>query len=78
MIALEALGWILSDADRAHRFLDVTGLTPDLLRQAVGETSVHMAVMDFLRAHEPDLIAAAAHIGMAPEKLAMVCRGENW
>ncbi|MFN5823877.1 MAG: DUF3572 family protein [Sphingomonadales bacterium] len=28
MLALEALGWILADGDRAARMLNLTGLTP--------------------------------------------------
>jgi hypothetical protein len=44
---------------RARRFLDLTGLDPDALRAAIGEPATHRAVLDFLCAHEPDLVAAA-------------------
>jgi hypothetical protein len=68
-LALEALGWVLADGDRAGRMLDLTGLTPDRLRSAVTETATQAAILHFLEAHEPDLVAAADHIGVRPEML---------
>jgi adenine/guanine phosphoribosyltransferase-like PRPP-binding protein len=67
---LNALAWILSDPTRAERFLAVTGLDADGLRAAIGEPATHLAVLDFLCAHEPDLIAAAEALGLAPAALA--------
>ncbi len=69
MLALEALGWILADGDRAARMLNLTGLTPDILRNVVTETGTQAAILAFLEAHEPDLVAAADHIGVRPEAL---------
>ncbi|APE27675.1 DUF3572 family protein [Aurantiacibacter gangjinensis] len=68
-LALAALGWVLSDDGRAQRFLDLTGLTPDGLRDAIGEPSTHRAVFEFLEAHEPDLLGAADALDMPPEEL---------
>ena len=68
-LALAALGWILADQARAQRFLDLTGLTPDGLRAAVGDLSTHRAIFDFLAAHEPDLIGAAAALDIEPRVL---------
>ena len=68
-LALAALGWILADERRSRRFLDLTGLTPDTLRQAIDEPATHRAVMDFLAAHEPDLIAAAEALDIEPSQL---------
>ena len=69
MLALGALGWILTDADRAARMLNLTGLTPDVLRGGISETATLAAILTFLEAHEPDLIAAAEHLGTGPEAL---------
>lgn len=69
-LALSALGWLLSDQDRAERLLSLTGLTPDSLRGALGEPATLAAVLEFLCAHEPDLIAAADALGVAPKELA--------
>lgn len=70
ILTLQALGWILGDEDRAARFLALTGLTPDDLRHRINETAVQIAIIDFLCAHEPDLIACAETLGITPEKLA--------
>ena len=68
-LALAALAWILADQARAQRFLDLTGLTADGLRDAVGEISTHRAIFDFLAAHEPDLIGAAQALDVQPDVL---------
>lgn len=68
-LALGALGWILADAERATRMLDLTGLTPDRLRGAISERATQSAILAFLEAHEPDLVAAANHLGATPEAL---------
>lgn len=69
-LALNALGWVLSDGDRAQRLLSLTGLTPDALRGGLGDPSVLGAVLDFLASHEPDLVAAADALGVEPRVLA--------
>jgi len=58
------------DAVRANRFLSVTGLDPDGLRAVIGERATHLAILDFLCAHEPDLIDAADALGLTPGQLA--------
>lgn len=60
----------MADDERAQRFLDLTGMTADGLRGAIGLPSTQRAVLDFLCAHEPDLIAAAQALDVAPETLA--------
>jgi hypothetical protein len=42
------------------------------LRAAIGQSATHLAVLDFLCAHEPDLVAAAESLGFAPAELAAV------
>ncbi|MEO6041710.1 MAG: DUF3572 domain-containing protein [Croceibacterium sp.] len=69
-LALQALQWVLADAARARRFLDLTGLTPDSLRRALAEPATQRAVLEFLCAHEPDLIAAGEALGVEPQALA--------
>ncbi len=70
MLALGALGWLLKSEDRASRLLALTGLTPEDLRAGLGEPAVLGAVLDFLAAHEPDLLAAAEALGTSPAALA--------
>ncbi len=68
-LALKALGWILSDGDRAARLLALTGLSPEQLRRDVGRPALLAAVLAFLESHEPDLLACAAALGIAPAAL---------
>ena len=68
-VALAALGWTLSDGDRAERLLALTGLTPDDLRARLGEPSLLAATLGFLEAHEPDLLACAETLGVKPSTL---------
>lgn len=74
-LALQALAWLLADERRAQRFLDLTGLTPDELRDGLGEPGTQRAIFDFLLGHEPDLVAAAEALGIAPEEFAQAARG---
>ncbi|OYW46191.1 MAG: hypothetical protein B7Z33_09885 [Sphingomonadales bacterium 12-68-11] len=69
-MALDALAWVLADDQRAQRFLDLTGLSPGGLRAAIAEPSTHRAVLEFLCAHEPDLVAASEALGLRPQALA--------
>ena len=68
-LALSALGWILSDGARAERLLALTGLTPDDLRSRLGDPAVLAAILGFLEAHEPDLVACADELDTAPARL---------
>lgn len=68
-LALSALGWVLTDEDRAERLLSLTGLTPDVLRDGLGDDRVLGAVLEFLANHEPDLVLAADALGVKPEQL---------
>ena len=70
-IALQALAWVLSDPARAERLLSLTGLTPDDLRQGLTERRVQAAILEFLTQYEPDLIAAADALDVAPETIAV-------
>jgi hypothetical protein len=66
---LSALGWVLGEPARARRFLDLTGLTPETLRAAIGEPETQRAVLEFLCAHEPDLLAAGEALELSPAQL---------
>ena len=69
-LALQALGWILTDEPRAERLLALTGLTPADLRESIGERSTLAAILSFLAAHEADLVACAVGLDRKPEELA--------
>lgn len=68
-LALKALGWVLTEDQRAERLLALTGLTPDILRERLTDRVVLAAVLDFLANHEPDLLLAADALGVDPQVL---------
>ncbi len=68
-LALDALSFVLNDPLRADRFIGTTGLTPDNLRGRLGDPSTLAAILTFLEAHEPDLLACAESTGHSPESL---------
>ncbi|TGX41354.1 DUF3572 family protein [Sphingomonas naasensis] len=68
-LALQALVWTLGDSARAARLLDLTGLDPAGLRARAGEPALLAATLGFLEAHEPDLVACADALGVAPADL---------
>ena len=68
-LALNALAATLSDERRARRFLDLSGIETVELRRRAGEPQLLAALIRFLEAHEPDLLAVAQEIGAAPAEL---------
>ena len=68
-MAFQALAWALMDETRAERLLSLTGLTPEGLRASINERGTQAAILSFLEAHEPDLIACAAVIWVSPAVL---------
>lgn len=58
-LALSALAATLSDERRARRFLDLSGIGTDELRSRAEDPTLLAALLDFLEAHEPDLIKVA-------------------
>jgi hypothetical protein len=73
-LGLAALAATLSDARRARRFIDLTGIGTEELRQRVGEPLLLAALIRFLEAHEPDLIAVAEELGVRAELLVQARR----
>ena len=68
-VALSALAATLTDERRAERFLSITGLSPDGIRDSLGDRHMLAACLAFLENHEPDLIAVAEAIGVKPGAL---------
>ncbi|WP_225899568.1 DUF3572 domain-containing protein [Croceicoccus gelatinilyticus] len=64
-----ALSWLLQDQRLADRFLGLTGLSPDSLREGIGTREVQSAVLEFLAGNEGDMVAAADALGLTPERI---------
>ena len=68
-IALRALAATLGEQRLAERFLSLSGIEPPELRQRASDPDVLVALLRFLEAHEPDLVAIAAELGVKPAAL---------
>ena len=68
-LALAALAATLGDARRAQRFIDLTGIDTNELRARAGDPALLAALIRFLEAHEPDLVAVAEEVGVGPDLL---------
>ncbi len=69
VLALNALVWVLQEPDRADRFLALTGLQGDDIRGRINDPALLDAVLGFLEAHEPDLVACARALEVTPAAL---------
>jgi hypothetical protein len=69
VIGLQLLGHVVGDPDLGGRFLALTGMDADDLRARAAEPAVLAAVIDFVAAHEADLVAAADSLGLAPQSI---------
>ena len=68
-LALRALAATLGNQRLATRFLSVSGLEPPDLRQRAGDPALLAALLRFLEAHEPDLLAVAEELRVKPQAL---------
>ena len=68
---MRALAWTLAEQTRAERMLALTGLTGDDLRARAAEPAVLAAVLGFLEAYEPDLVACAEALEVPPARLVL-------
>ncbi len=74
-LALGALGWTLSEDARASRLVALTGLTAAGMRERLDDRDFLAAVLRFLEGHEPDLLACAAALNVAPTQLVAAREG---
>lgn len=65
--AAAVLGWLATEPDMLGRFLDLSGLRADQLRQAVDDSGFLAGMLDFLMSHEPTLMAFCAATDIKPE-----------
>jgi hypothetical protein len=68
-LALSALAATFTDERRAQRFLDLSGIGTDELRERAGDRDLLAALIRFLEGHEPDLLDVADAIGVKPQEL---------
>jgi hypothetical protein len=66
VIAIQALGWLASEADRLADFLGVTGASPGDIAAAAGDRGFLASVLDFVLQTDDSVTAFCAAAGLAP------------
>lgn len=74
-LAIAALSFLAAEPERLGRFLAVTGLGPENLREAAARPGFLAAILDYLASDETLLVAFAANAGVDPETVARARRG---
>jgi hypothetical protein len=65
-VAIAALGFIAADPALLPRFLAITGIEAQAIRNAAREPGFLAGVLQFVVAHEPTLMAFAENTGIEP------------
>ena len=65
-LAVSALGFLAAEPERLAGLLSLSGLGPETVRQAARDAAFLPAVLDYLMANEPVLLAFAAEHGLDP------------
>jgi hypothetical protein len=68
-LAIAALGFIAAEPERLGRFLAITGIGPDSIRDAAREPRFLAGVLDHVAADETLLLAFAAEYEIDPDTL---------
>ncbi len=68
------LGFLVSEEDRASRFLSVSGLTPEALRAGASDPAFLAGVMDYVLADQSLLLAFAESAEIPPDQAAAARR----
>jgi hypothetical protein len=69
-LALAGLAFLAEDVPRLGRFLSLTGIGPDHLREAAGANETLLAVLDHLLTDESLLLVFGASKGIPPDSVA--------
>jgi hypothetical protein len=73
-IAIEALGFVAGDPELLPRFLAITGIEAQSIREAAREPGFLAGVLQFILAHEPTLMKFSEASGLAPATVAGALR----
>lgn len=74
LIAIQALGFLASDADLLGAFLDLSGLAGDELRKRATETAFLVSVLDFILMEDERVLRFCESSNIAPEMPAQARR----
>ena len=73
-LAIQAFGFVASDPELLPRFLAITGIEAQSIRQAAGEPGFLAGVLNFILAHEPTLMRFSEETGIPPARVGAALR----
>lgn len=73
-LAIQALGFIAADPELLPRFLAITGIEANSIRQAAREPGFLAGVLQFIAAHEPTLMRLSEETGIPPQQVSTALR----
>jgi hypothetical protein len=68
-MALKAFAFLTADEERLERFLAISGLRPDTIREAAAAPGFFAGILDYVAADEPLLMALAKELSIKPERI---------
>jgi hypothetical protein len=80
-LAIEALAWLAAEPERIGRFLAMTGIGPEDIRQAAREPQFLAGVLEHIISDERILLEFAVHTQVDPptvERARAVLGGTTW
>ena len=72
-LAIQALAFLAGEPEQLGRFLAITGIGPEGIRDAAREPQFLVGVLEYITGDEPLLVAFAAQIGIDPADVARAC-----
>ena len=68
-LAISALTYLASDAERLSRFLRLSGIAPGTIRAVAKEAGFLAGVLEYVAQDEALLVAFATEIGLEPDEI---------
>ncbi|PCI59600.1 MAG: hypothetical protein COB37_11180 [Kordiimonadales bacterium] len=82
--AFAAIGHIMQNDDLRDRFMALSGLSPEDIKESIEDPAFLASILEFFINHEPDLINLAEDKNVAPEAIVKAWRslgggvGQEW
>jgi hypothetical protein len=73
-LAIQALGFVAADPELLPRFLAISGIDAQAIRQAAREPGFLAGVLQFIVAHEPTLLRFSEETGTPPQRVSAALR----
>jgi Protein of unknown function (DUF3572) len=73
-LAIQALGFVAADPELLPRFLAISGIEAQSIREAAQEPGFLAGVLQFILAHEPTLMRFSEETGIPPQQVSAALR----